>query len=768
MNLPPGESSESLIQRAAQLAQSGRPEEAAALCRRVLAGSPDHPGATHFLGACLLQLGDSSGGFALLERSVQLDPRRVMFRQNRAVMLAQAGEFASAERDVTAAIAVEPRNVMLRKFLGSLRRELGRHAEAADAFRAAMKLAPQDLSITADYGHCLLEAGEIDAALACLRQVTARVPGNAVAHNLVGMALRAKGDLRGAVEGFSRATAADPRFAVAWNNLGLALRQLGDRPGAFEALQRAVQADPDFAPAWQEFARAFESASFRTWDAAVAGDMAAILRHPEVDASGAAGAAGRLLALNPEYETADRDLAAGGAAAYAWLGGDRLASLAHPLFVALIENFFAPSAAFESMLRALRHRMLEAWDLDLLERSPLAVELACALAQQCFLNEYVWPESGAESAIVARLLERARARAEVMDLALLAAYRPLAATTGLVRPAAGIEPFDRLWRRQVDEPAEDARLRGEIARLTPIEDATSLAVGRQYEENPYPRWHRFPASARVPLQTRLELEMLFPRLDVARLDVPESPEILVAGCGSGFHAATAAARNPRSRVLAVDLSLTSLAFAARRCRELGLHNLRFAQADILLLGDLPERFDVIESAGVLHHLKDPVGGWRLLASLLNPGGVMKIALYSEIARRNVVAARALIAGRGLEADLAGIRAARELILAQADDSPARAVTRFSDFFSASGARDLMLHVQEQRFNTSGIERSLAALGLEFLGFEIAAPGAIPAYQARFPDDAAMVSLANWGRFEEENPDTFASMYQFWVLKPRPV
>ena len=751
------------MQRAAQLAQSGRPDEAAALCRRLLAGSPGHPDATHFLGASLVQLGDATQGFALLARAVELDPRRVMFRQNRAVLLANAGDFVSAEQEVLAAIALEPGNALLRRFLGMLRKQLGRFAEAAADFRSAMKFAPGDPSLAVECGHCLLESGDVDAALACLQPVAARDPGNAVAHNLIGMACRARGDLQGAAECFHRAAAAEPRFAVAWNNLGLALRQLGDRPGSFEALHRAVKADPEFAPAWQELARAFESASFRHWDAETAEDVAVILRHPAVEASGVAGAAGRLLALNPDYLAAAQDLAAG--RADAWLRGDGLRRLATPLFLALVENFFAPGHAFESILRALRRRMLEAWDSRSLERSPLALELACALAQQCFLNEYVWPESGEERDAVGRLTGREGGEADTLELALLAAYRPLATIAGLARPAAGGEPLDRLWRRQVDEPAEEARLRADIDRLTPIEDATSIAVHLQYEENPYPRWHRFPASALVPLPPRLELELLFPRLDAARVGVPESPSILVAGCGSGFHAAIAAARNPRGRVLAVDLSLASLSYGARRCRELGLGNVRFAQADILRLGDLAERFDVIECAGVLHHLKDPVAGWRVLVSLLRRRGVMKIALYSEIARRGVAAARELIARHSIAADRAGIRSARELILGLGEDNPARWVTRFTDFFSASGARDLLLHVQEHRFTTAGIGRSLEELGLEFLGFEISAPGVIPAFQARFPDDPAMTSLANWGRFEEEHPDTFASMYQFWALKP---
>ena len=29
----------------------------------------------------------------------------------------------------------------------------------------------------------------------------------------------------------------------------------------------------------------------------------------------------------------------------------------------------------------------------------------------------------------------------------------------------------------------------------------------------------------------------------------------------------------------------------------------------------------------------------------------------------------------------------------------------------------------------------------------------------------MVDLGNWARYEEDNPDAFARMYQFWVRKP---
>ena len=67
--------------------------------------------------------------------------------------------------------------------------------------------------------------------------------------------------------------------------------------------------------------------------------------------------------------------------------------------------------------------------------------------------------------------------------------------------------------------------------------------------------------------------------------------------------------------------------------RLGLTNLEYLQADILKLDHLEQEFDIIESVGVLHHMDEPMAGWRVLVDLLKPGGLMKIGLYSELARQ---------------------------------------------------------------------------------------------------------------------------------------
>ena len=137
-------------------------------------------------------------------------------------------------------------------------------------------------------------------------------------------------------------------------------------------------------------------------------------------------------------------------------------------------------------------------------------------------------------------------------------------------------------------------------------------------------------------------------------------KILIAGCGTGQQSIEVARQFPAATLLAVDLSTASLAYATRRARELGVTNVEHMQADILKLGTIGRTFDMIQAVGVLHHLGDPWAGWRTLLPLLRPGGVMLVGLYSERARRDVVAARTFIAERGYGSTPAEIRAAHAL------------------------------------------------------------------------------------------------------------
>jgi SAM-dependent methyltransferase len=426
-------------------------------------------------------------------------------------------------------------------------------------------------------------------------------------------------------------------------------------------------------------------------------------------------------------------------------------------------------ADLEHLVVALRRALFEIVAADR-ELPPDGFAVLCAVARQCFVNEYVSGASDEERHAAAALGDRlAAAAVQGADIppqwvAAIAAYQPLASLPGVER--LGEQTWAQTWPapvadllvQQVTEPRTEAELRATLPRLTAIEDGVSRAVKQQYEENPYPRWIAAgPAGGSVSLDAYLTAK--FPDYrPLGRAAVA----ILIAGCGTGQHAIETAQRFADADVLAIDLAESSLAYALRKTRERGLANLRYALADILAFDGAGQSFDLIEASGVLHHLADPLAAWRRLVALLRPGGVMNVGLYSERGRADVVRARALVAAHGFEATADGIRECRAPMLSS-DDPLLAAACRRTDFYSLSGCRDLLFHVEEHRLSLPEIAAFIGDTGLAFLGFDADA-ALLGRYAARFPEDGTKTDLGRWHQFETEYPDTFAAMYQFWVQK----
>jgi SAM-dependent methyltransferase len=389
-----------------------------------------------------------------------------------------------------------------------------------------------------------------------------------------------------------------------------------------------------------------------------------------------------------------------------------------------------------------------------------------ALAKQCFINEYVFattPEEAEQAErLKQKLIEALTQGSNIPALwpTVVATYFPLHSLPNaqLLLERAWPAALTDVLVRQVREPWEERQYRDLIPRLTGIDDDVSVLVRGQYEENPYPRWvHAASASASITLDEHLRTQ--FPTAAFRPLGSNSGIDVLVAGSGTGRHPIEVARQYRDARVLAVDLSLTSLCYAKRKTPAPLREKIEYAQADILKLGSIERTFDLIEASGVLHHLADPTAGWRILLSLLRPGGFMHMGLYSELARRDVVAARAFILEQGYRPTADDIRRCRQDLL----NSPLNGVAKASDFFSTSECRDLLFHIQERRMTIPQIKSFIGENDLKFIGFEFG-PQAMQRYRDIFGGDHFVRDLDRWHAFETERPDTFAGMYQFWVQK----
>jgi len=141
--------------------------------------------------------------------------------------------------------------------------------------------------------------------------------------------------------------------------------------------------------------------------------------------------------------------------------------------------------------------------------------------------------------------------------------------------------------------------------------------------------------------------------------------------------------------------------------------------------------------------------------------LMKIGLYSELARHHVAKVREEIAALKVGTLKTDIRRFRQQ-LKESNDESHHSLTKSNDFFSLSAIRDLIFHVQEHRFTLPQIKSCLECMGLTFCGFEN--QNLILDFREFNKNEADIYDLDLWHEYEKRNPEAFTEMYQFWCQK----
>jgi 2-polyprenyl-3-methyl-5-hydroxy-6-metoxy-1,4-benzoquinol methylase len=202
--------------------------------------------------------------------------------------------------------------------------------------------------------------------------------------------------------------------------------------------------------------------------------------------------------------------------------------------------------------------------------------------------------------------------------------------------------------------------------------------------------------------------------------------VLVAGGGTGDAAIYLAEqlRDRSAKVVYLDISRTSMAIAQQRASVRRLENIQWHQGSLLDLE--PERFgkfDYINCAGVLHHLKEPGAGLRALTRVLKDDGAMGLMLYGLAGRQDIYLAQQLmrLVNRG-EHDLARQVAIAQKMLASLPAS--NWLMRGRDRFELirqfendpADVIDTFLHVQDQAYSVGRVYELVEDAGLELLTF----------------------------------------------------
>ncbi len=755
--------------------KSGQYTEAEKLASEMTQKHPNEPFGWKVLGTIFRTSGRLYDAVIANERAVALTPNDEEAHCNLGNALKDLGRLEGAEASYRQAIALKPDFSGAYSNLGNALRDLGRLEEAEVSYRQAISLTPEFAQAHSNLGNALKDLGRLEDAVASYRKSIALKPDFAGTHSNLGITLKDLGQLEEAEASYRQAIALKPDFAEAHSNLGNVLKDLGRFGDALNSVVASIKIKST-AAAKNNFVYISRYIFPESWDSALSEMVISALLEPWARPSDVMDVACRLLKLDTGFMQLLNQK--NGHSTQSADTSNLDSFVANPLeSSALMRAMLSSSLIHDHELERFFTKLREHYLMQVMSNNSDGLEgddvptLYCYLAQQCFINEYVYFQSLEEIKHLKLLifnLQEAIERGEKISASLviaIACYVPLHSVPGIESLLQRHWPSDvaNVLNQQIQETLDELSLQTSIPSLTFIENTVSLDVKRMYEENPYPRWVKLPKET-SPHYLSARIRGRFPFCDLKSLINDRSPEVLIAGCGTGQHPIGTAQEIKGAKVLAIDLSIASLSYAKRKTIELGIENIEYAQADLLKLESLRRTFDVIESVGVLHHLKDPFEGFEILLSLLKPNGLMKLGFYSELARRDIVKVREMIDVEGVGSTAQNIRAYRKHLLELNDSEGFGFATSSGDFFSTSACRDLLFHVQEYRITIPILSNFFKKHNLNFLGFDIDS-SVRHSFKTRFPNDLSATDLDSWRIYEDENPDTFVGMYQFWIQKP---
>ena len=233
------------LQTALEHHRSGRVAEAEQLYRQILARTPTHAGALHFLGVLAHQVGRQEEAIELMQAAHRHGGADARSWNSLGLAYLAAGKAAEGKRCFGKALALKADYAEAHSNLGAALRDLGRIKDAEQSYRRAVALLPQAPEVHYNLGNLLASANKLDAAMQSYRRAIDLAPAYAPAHNNLGHVLWRQGRLEEARASCQAAVSIDARYAEAYHNLGKILEDLGRAEDAENAYRAALAIQPD-------------------------------------------------------------------------------------------------------------------------------------------------------------------------------------------------------------------------------------------------------------------------------------------------------------------------------------------------------------------------------------------------------------------------------------------------------------------------------------------------------------------------------------------
>ena len=655
-----------------------------------------------------------------------------------------------------------PRSLIIYNILGASNTGLKKYSDAINCYNEALKIDNSHPDTYNNIGVAYQKKGDQQMAIKNFEKAIKLKSDYPEAYNNLGISFKKIRKYKDSLDNYSKALLIKSNFYEAYFNLGAVLYELGDYEKSLKNYQKAIIIKPDYHEAYYNMCAVLPNITFSEYHPHHYKFIEKLLDYNTyVRPQQISNCVVSLLKFDPEITLVFDELSLGKLDTLNLKIIEKLGKIT--LLNKMMKVCRIADISFENLFTKIRSSIL--FSISKVSENTNFQNLQLALALQCFHNEYIFNQTEDENRALEKLIKSVEISFEkgthpsLKSILCIASYRALYTfkwSNLLDLPLY----YKELIKRQILDFRNEKNIKSKIKKVGVISDKISKKVQAQYEENPYPRWTQLRLNI-YPLSIKEFVEEYELNIKNTNILKVYRPEVLIAGCGTGQNSISTATKFRNCKILATDISLSSLAYAIRKTDELGIKNIEYVQSDILNLNKIDKKFDIIECSGVLHHMDNPIKGWQTLFECLKTGGLMKIALYSSFARSHINKIREEISNHGIQSTDDEMKNFR-IILKNSDKTEHRKITNSQDFYSLSTFRDLIFHEKEHQFNLLEIKSSLEKLGLIFSGFEN--KKILKDFKTKYKYSGDQYDLHKWNDFEKNNPDIFIGMYQFWCQK----
>jgi protein O-GlcNAc transferase len=216
--MKPQRTTAELLERATAHHRAGRPKEAEAFYRKVLARKPQHDGALFMLSGLLFEGGRFEEASQVLERLVAIAPHPA-YLTNLGEAYRRQGQLEAAAAACQRALEADPHLPEAHHNLGLTLMNAGALDESRPHLERALALRPDSPQFHVSLAWMLLGVHRVAESTAHCRRAIELAPNLAAAHHHLGNALTEEGDRSGAIASYRRAVELDPTNHDAHSNL---------------------------------------------------------------------------------------------------------------------------------------------------------------------------------------------------------------------------------------------------------------------------------------------------------------------------------------------------------------------------------------------------------------------------------------------------------------------------------------------------------------------------------------------------------------------